>query len=154
MKSKAQEQLLGFINRTWRHSTLPSAWKNAMINNQSCTKKGKENGETKNYWPISLTSSIGKLAKEGELIAFTGGWRRMESWTTHKRDSEEVAELKTNFSDNVRISLIFKKKKFFSSTSNRHMSGLDGRVYLWRCRTLESTEKCLIEYRAFINDKL
>ena len=58
---KAKEHLLEFINRTWRHSTLPSAWKNAMIN--PILKKGKKAGEAKNYRPISLTSCIGKLAE-------------------------------------------------------------------------------------------
>ena len=57
----AKAYLLNFINRTWRESELPAAWRSAVLN--PVLKKGKKAGEPKNYRPISLTSSIGKLAE-------------------------------------------------------------------------------------------
>ena len=59
--SKGKLYLLDFINRTWRESALPAAWRTATIN--PILKKGKKAGEPRNYRPISLTSSIGKLAE-------------------------------------------------------------------------------------------
>ena len=53
--------LLDFINRTWRDRALPAAWRTATIN--PILKKGKKAGDPRNYRPISLTSSIGKLAE-------------------------------------------------------------------------------------------
>ena len=58
---KAKAYLLQFINRTWRDSELPAAWRTAVVT--PILKKGKKAGEPKNYRPISLTSSIGKLAE-------------------------------------------------------------------------------------------
>ena len=58
---KAKQYLLEYINRTWRESELPAAWRTAVVN--PILKKGKEAGQPKNYRPISLTSSIGKLAE-------------------------------------------------------------------------------------------
>ena len=58
---EAKRYLLEYINRTWRESELPAAWRTAVVN--PILKKGKEAGEPKNYRPISLTSSIGKLAE-------------------------------------------------------------------------------------------
>ena len=49
------------MNRTWRDSELPAAWRTAVVT--PILKKGKKAGEPKNYRPISLTSSIGKLAE-------------------------------------------------------------------------------------------
>ena len=58
---KAKLYLLQYINRTWRESELPAAWRTAVVS--PILKKGKKAGEPKNYRPISLTSSIGKLAE-------------------------------------------------------------------------------------------
>ena len=58
---EAKRILLNFINRTWTESSLPSAWRTAIIN--PVLKKGKTAGDPKNYRPISLTSCIGKLAE-------------------------------------------------------------------------------------------
>ena len=58
---KAKSYLLEYINRTWRDSELPAAWRTAVVN--PILKKGKKAGEPKSYRPISLTSSIGKLAE-------------------------------------------------------------------------------------------
>ena len=59
--TKGKLYLLDYINRTWRESALPAAWRTATIN--PILKKGKKAGEPKSYRPISLTSSIGKLAE-------------------------------------------------------------------------------------------
>ena len=53
--------LLKFINRTWRESRLPTAWRNARIT--PILKKGKPAGDPQSYRPISLTSCLGKLAE-------------------------------------------------------------------------------------------
>ena len=58
---RAKRILLDFINRTWTESSLPSAWRTAIIN--PVLKKGKTPGDPQNYRPISLTSCIGKLAE-------------------------------------------------------------------------------------------
>ena len=58
---EAKRILLNFINRTWTESSLPSAWRTAIIN--PVLKKGKTAGDPNNYRPISLTSCIGKLAE-------------------------------------------------------------------------------------------
>ena len=59
--STAKTILLRFINRTWRESQLPSAWRTARIS--PVLKKGKPAGDPQSYRPISLTSCIGKLAE-------------------------------------------------------------------------------------------
>ena len=58
---KAKRILLNFINRTWRESALPSAWRTAIVT--PILKKDKKAGDPKNYRPISLTSAVGKLAE-------------------------------------------------------------------------------------------
>ena len=67
---KAKQVLLDFINRTWNESTLPSAWRTAIVN--PILKKGKKAGIPKNYRPISLTSNISKLAER--MVNFRLYW--------------------------------------------------------------------------------
>ncbi|MCG8429666.1 MAG: reverse transcriptase family protein, partial [Candidatus Omnitrophica bacterium] len=57
----AKSSLLKFINRTWIEGKLPRAWRTATI--RPVPKPGKSTDELKNFRPISLTSSIGKLAE-------------------------------------------------------------------------------------------
>ena len=56
-----KEVLLRLINKTWKTSKVPKAWKTALIT--PLLKNGKPPGEAKSYRPISLTSCIGKLAE-------------------------------------------------------------------------------------------
>jgi len=58
---RGKEVLLRLINKTWRTSKVPKAWKTALIT--PLLKSGKPPGEAKSYRPISLTSCIGKLAE-------------------------------------------------------------------------------------------
>ena len=54
--------LLHLINKTWTTSTLPTAWKTAVI--KPILKPGKDPNDPHNYRPISLTSCIGKIAEK------------------------------------------------------------------------------------------
>ena len=53
--------LLEFINTTWHQGRLPSSWKIATI--RPVLKKGKPEEDLASYRPISLSSSLGKLAE-------------------------------------------------------------------------------------------
>ena len=59
--SKGKRKILEFINRTWQKSYLPKAWRTATIT--PILKPGKPEGSPASYRPISLTSSLGKLAE-------------------------------------------------------------------------------------------
>ena len=58
----AKEVLLKYINTTWMTGSLPKEWKIASI--IPILKKDKPPGDPKSYRPISLTSTIGKLAEK------------------------------------------------------------------------------------------
>ena len=53
--------ILAFLNLTWNEGLLPNSWKTAII--KPILKKGKPAEELKSYRPISLSSSLGKLAE-------------------------------------------------------------------------------------------
>ena len=59
--NKAKIILLKFINKTWAEGYIPKAWRTANI--KPIPKKDKPANEPNNFRPISLTSSIGKLAE-------------------------------------------------------------------------------------------
>lgn len=58
----AKEVLLKYINTTWMTGLLPKEWKTAKI--IPILKKDKPPSDPKSYRPISLTSTIGKLAEK------------------------------------------------------------------------------------------
>ena len=60
----AKEVLLKYINTTWITGLQPKEWKTAKITIIPILKKEKPPGDPKSYRPISLTSTIGKLAEE------------------------------------------------------------------------------------------
>jgi hypothetical protein len=59
--TKAKSVLLNFINKTWNESNIPKAWRTANI--KPIQKKHKQTNEPSDYRPVSLTSSVGKLAE-------------------------------------------------------------------------------------------
>uniref|UniRef100_A0A2C9JQU0 EF-hand domain-containing protein n=1 Tax=Biomphalaria glabrata TaxID=6526 RepID=A0A2C9JQU0_BIOGL len=62
----ARDKLLEFMNRTWAESRLPGAWKSAVI--VPVLKKGKDATNVESYRPISLTSTLGKVAERMEFV--------------------------------------------------------------------------------------
>ena len=58
---KARLIILNLINRTWKESYLPSAWRTAIIS--PILKKDKPPDQPQSYRPISLTSCMSKVAE-------------------------------------------------------------------------------------------
>ena len=96
---KGKLKLLDFINRTWRDGTLPTAWKTATIH--PVLMKGKEGSELKDYYPISCTSCICRLA-EDMVNSRLYGWLE----TTGKLDSveEDISIVNTTGDQLLRLS--------------------------------------------------
>ena len=61
LDEKGKSLVLKLFNRTWTEGTLPKAWKLATIT--PVLKPGKKANDPKNYWPILLTSCLGKLCE-------------------------------------------------------------------------------------------
>ena len=59
MGSTAQDFVLGCFNQSWREGVCPQYWRDAIIIPQ--LKPGKPAGDVVSYWPIALTSCLGKL---------------------------------------------------------------------------------------------
>ena len=59
--SKGLTVVLDLFNRTWKEGCLPKAWKLATIT--PILKEGKTANNTKIYWPILLTSYLGKFCE-------------------------------------------------------------------------------------------
>ena len=58
---KGKEILLRLVNLSWKTSTIPTSWKNAILT--PILKKNKPPDDLKSYRPISLLSCIGKIAE-------------------------------------------------------------------------------------------
>ena len=54
--------LLEFYNFSWNRGILPDQWKLSTI--IPIHKKDKDEHDTKSYWPISLTSNLGKIMEK------------------------------------------------------------------------------------------
>ena len=61
LSSTAESHVLTLINKSWTEAKTPAAWRKAEI--VAIPKKGKPPAETSSYRPISLLSSISKLAE-------------------------------------------------------------------------------------------
>ena len=61
LSRKGREHLLALINRSWHEGATPASWRSAVI--VAIPKKGKPPSETGSYRPISLLSSISKVAE-------------------------------------------------------------------------------------------
>ena len=91
----AELHLLNLINKSWTDAYTPAAWRTAEI--VAIPKKGKPPSETGSYRPISLLSSISKLAERMVQARLQHWLGRTRSLTPTKRASAAAAPRSTSW---------------------------------------------------------